>query len=247
MIIRRFPFFLRFLLRFLFSMSDTVAWLLTHEVGNVRDATVNNPEALNALFGMLIDSNISLSNYSLGLVSNLVKYFLEYRSFKRFLAIQTDLPSVILRHIQSGTICHLFISFLSVENLGENTSICQLLDRQCLVQRVLRCLLFDETTDVSRRKAAGRFLIHLIYRLRYLRSIDKGNVYNLLSVLERCVFSIYTNLYPNCNISLLILLFPSEESIESIVKALLGPQGKSSELLPIFLSLLRFIFFESWP
>ena len=150
----------------------------------MRDAIVDDSDVLNAIFVILSDIEISPSRYSIGLIARILREFVEYPAFQRFLAAQTDLPSIILQHVEVDNVCEFFLDLLSSSKLDENIDMCQLLDGQQLIQRLFRCLLENEADDVMHRKAVGEFLARLLFRLRYLRSIEKGNVHILLAHLE---------------------------------------------------------------
>ncbi|KAL5107892.1 Serine/threonine-protein phosphatase 6 regulatory subunit 2 [Taenia crassiceps] len=207
-----------------YPLSAVVGLLFLHEVSNVSDSFVDCKEAVEDLYSLLQDVQNPPNFFTLELVSRIFVHVCSQPAILQFLASKTDLADILLHHLGELCVRNLFSSFFT--NLPPEGTIVlsQTLDRQCVVQRLLKCFLQNEVDggiDAKNRIFAGLFLRQLIYQLRLLHYRESLDVNALLSRLE------------------------SENTVKQIVDAIITLPQRGTEMLSHFLNLLRHLLFDA--
>ncbi|KAL5965943.1 Serine/threonine-protein phosphatase 6 regulatory subunit 2, partial [Taenia solium] len=168
-------------------LSAVVGLLFLHDVSNVSDAFVDCNEAVEDLYNLLQDVQNPPNSFTLELVSRIFVHVCSQPAILQFLASKTDLADILLHHLGALCVRNLFLSFFTTLSPEGTALLSQVLDRQCIVQRLLKCFLQEEADGgigVKNRIFAGLFLRLLIYQLRLLHHRESLDVNFLLSRLE---------------------------------------------------------------
>ncbi|VDK37979.1 unnamed protein product [Taenia asiatica] len=125
-------------------LSAVVGLLFLHEVSNVSDAFVDCKEAVEDLYNLLQDVQNPPNSFTLELVSRIFVNVCSQPAILQFLASKTDLSDILLHHLGALCVRNLFLSFFTTLPPEGTAVLSQVLDRQCIVQRLLKCFLQEE-------------------------------------------------------------------------------------------------------
>ncbi|VDL18633.1 unnamed protein product [Hymenolepis diminuta] len=209
-----------------YDLACQVEFLFQRDVSSVREAFLSNTATLDALYSILEDDKASSRLSTLTLTCRIFLTVYQDTLFLQFLATKPELVSTFLRLVDYDCVRDLFLSFFNIES-SSAFALFQSLDKQRLIQRLLKRFLSEETKESSastdQRIIIGHFLCQIMFIMRQRNQSDDGLATQptnpLLAPLE------------------------SEQTIVQVVEAIVTLSSQNSELLPHFLNFLRHLFF----
>ncbi|KAM3184004.1 hypothetical protein ACTXT7_009248 [Hymenolepis weldensis] len=242
-----------------YDLACQVEFLFQQDVSSVREAFLSNTSTLDALYSILEDDKASSRLSTLTLTCRIFLTVYQDTLFLQFLAIKPELVSTFLRLVDYDCVRDLFLSFFNIET-SSAFALFQGLDKQRLIQRLLKRFLSEETKESSastdQRIIIGHFLCQIMFVMRQRNQNDDGLTNQptnpLLVPLERlvtdcsilmkrpfpAVFQEFTFYVSRAKVTNL-----GEQTIVQVVEAIVTLSSQNSELLPHFLNFLRHLFF----
>lgn len=151
----------------IFSLACQVEFLFQQDVSSVREAFLSNTGTLDALYSILEDDKASSRLSTLTLTCRIFLTVYQDTPFLQFLATKPELVSTFLRLVDYDCVRDLFLSFFNIES-SSAFALFQSLDKQRLIQRLLKRFLSEETKESSASTDQRIIIGHLLCQIMFI-------------------------------------------------------------------------------